>query len=566
MSRKSKNYLIFFVSTFMLIIIIFTSGIGNFKSVKNVIFLIPDGMSIDGTTLARWYNGGQPLAMDEMACGLVRTYSSDAPIADSAPAATAYATSYKSSTGFIAMLPDKFGMPGVNPVDKDKELSPVATVLEAARLNGKSVGIVSTSETSHATPADFSAHAISRKEMDKIAEQQAYNFIDVIMGGGANYFKADKRADKEDLLKEFKDKGYTYITTKDELNKVNTNKLLALFANGAMSYDLDRQGTDEPSLAEMTSKAIEILSKNKNGFFLMVEGSEIDWAAHANDPVALIGDILAFDKAVKVALDFAKKDKNTIAIVLSDHGNSGITIGNRSTSGDYDKRKLDEFIAPLKKAKLTAEGVEKLIKDDMNIDQIKSLISEYYGISDLTEKETEEIAKYFEMKKAKDPKKPYSLAYVIGPMMADRAFLGFTTNGHTGEEVVLYIYSPYNDKPTGVIENTDIALYIEKVLGLNLNKTNADFFNKIDTKVQEEATTKFNTKYNKNVALVYSDKSDSKNPKLIIIQSDGIALVFPENKNYCIDRDGKILKVFKSVTVFNGNDWFISKEAIDLIK
>jgi alkaline phosphatase len=402
--------------------VIVTGSVGNFTAVKNVIILIPDGMSVDGTTLARWYNGGQPLAMDEMACGLVRTYSSDTPIADSAPAATAFATGYKSSTGFISMIPDKFGMPGVTPADKDKELSPVATVLEAAKIIGKSVGIVSTSEASHATPAGFSAHAVSRKEMDKIAEQQAFNLIDVIMGGGANYFMADKRADKEDLIKELQNKGYSYISTKEELLKVNTNKLLALFANGAMAYDLDRAGTTEPSLAEMTTKALEILSKNKNGFFLMVEGSEIDWAAHANDPVALISDILAFDNAVKVALDFAKKDKNTIVIVVSDHGNSGITIGNKATSSDYDKRKLEEFLAPLKKAKLTAEGVEKLVKDDMNIDQIKALIAEYYGISDLTVNETEEIAKYFEMKKAKDPKKPYSLAYVLGPMMANRAY------------------------------------------------------------------------------------------------------------------------------------------------
>jgi len=566
MIRKSYKILGFLFALMLIFILITTGGIVNYTAVKNVILLIPDGMSIGGTTLARWYNGGQPLAMDEMACGLVRTYSSDAPIADSAPAGTAFATGFKSSTGFIAMLPDKFGMPNITPVDKDKELSPVATVLEAARLAGKAVGIVSTSETSHATPATFSSHAISRKEMNKIAEQQAYNFIDLIMGGGANYFKADKRSDKEDLINFFKEQKYSLVTTRDDLLKINSPKILGLFADGPMAYDFDRVGTNEPSLAEMTAKAIEILSKNKNGFFLMVEGSEIDWAAHANDPVALIGDILAFDKAVKVALDFAKKDKNTIVIVVSDHGNSGITIGNRATSNDYDKRKLEEFIAPLKKAKLTAEGVEKMINDDMGIDQIKAIIAEYYGISDLTDKETEEIVKYFEMKKAKDPKKPYSLAYVLGPMMANRAYIGFTTNGHTGEEVVLYIYSPYKDKPTGVIDNIDIAFYIEKVLGLNLKRTTDLLFNKIETKVQEEATVKFNKKYSKNVALVYSDKSDSNNPKLIIIQSDGVSLIFPENKNYCIDKDGKIVKIFKGVTVFNGNDWFLSKEAIDFIE
>lgn len=565
MFKNLKRVLILtFIS--LLMIAILTSQVVTQRRVKNLIILIPDGTSISSITLTRWYNGGNLLSMDPYACGLVRTYNGDTPIGDSAPAGSAFATGYKSSTGNIASHPVKNGMPNVLEVPPGKELSPLATVLENARFIGKSVGIVSTAETSHATPADFSSHNPSRREMDKLAEQQTYNYIDVIMGGGRKHFDGSIRGDGEDLIKVLKDQGYEYVITKEELLNAKGTKLLGLFADGPMSYDFDRVLTNEPSLAEMTAKAIEILNKNKNGFFLMVEGSEIDWASHANDPVGIISDVLAFEKAVKVALDFAKKDKNTVVIVCPDHGNGGISFGNRAISNNYDKVKLEEFINPLKKAKLTAEGVEKLVKDDMTINDIKNLISENYGISDLTDKEIEEIAKYFEMKKAKDPKKPFGLNYVLGPMMANRAYIGFTTNGHTGEEVVLYIYSPTNDRLTGVVENTEIARYIERLLGLSLDKTTLLFFNKVETKKQEEATDKFNSMYKKKVVSVVSGETGPKNPALIITQSDNSVIIFPENKNYAQDKDGKILKTFKSVTVYNGIDWFISTDAINFIK
>jgi Alkaline phosphatase len=143
-------------------------GIDEVKSsneVKNVILLIPDGMSSDIVTLARWYNGGKKLNLDELATGMVRTYSSDAPIADSAPAATAMATGFKSHTGFIGVLPDANTMPGLTTLPEGYERVPVANVLEAAKLSGRSTGLIATSEIMHATPASFSAHDPSRKIM-----------------------------------------------------------------------------------------------------------------------------------------------------------------------------------------------------------------------------------------------------------------------------------------------------------------------------------------------------------------------------------------------------------------
>ena len=133
-----------------------------------------------------------------------------------------------------------------------------------------------------------------------------------------------------------------------------------------MSYELDREKLTptEPSLENMTEKALNLLSKNNKGFFLMVEGSKIDWASHANDPVGVISDVLAFDKAVEKAIEFAKKDGNTVVIVAADHGNGGLTIGNRDTSKNYDKLPLSAFIDPLKKASLTGEGLETKLNAD----------------------------------------------------------------------------------------------------------------------------------------------------------------------------------------------------------
>lgn len=438
---------------------VFAAGINEVsveKPVKNVILLIPDGMSTDGLTLARWYKGGAALNLDEMASGLIRTYSADAPIADSAPAGTAMATGFKSHTGFVGVLPDANTMPGMTALNSDDKKKPVANILEAARLAGKSTGLVATSEIMHATPADFSAHDPSRKDYDGISEQQVYQGMNVVIGSGSKYFNNDARGDKEDLLSVIK-KNYQYADTLDQFNKVTTGNLWAMFAPVALSYDFDRDPQKEPSLAEMTDKAIDLLSQDQDGFFLMVEGSKVDWAAHANDPVGVISDILAFDKAVGVALDFAKADGNTLIISATDHGNSGISIGNTATDGSYDKTPLATFLNPLKKASLTGEGIEKMLNADRS--NIAEVMKTYYGISDLT---MDEIKAIKETKKGE-------MNYTVGPMIAKRADIGFTTTGHTGEDVVLYDYAPQGiGQLTGTVENTDIARYMERAMGLDL--------------------------------------------------------------------------------------------------
>lgn len=472
---------------------------------KNVIILVGDGMGSAHTTLARWYKGS-PLALDEMVSGAVRTYSAESLITDSAPAATAFATGFKSNDKMIGILPSVVTVPGLAPVSPEDHYKPVATLLEGAKLLGKATGLIATSNVQHATPAAFTSHWHDRNDYNEIAKQQVYQQIDVVLGGGKKYLLPKElggtRQDGLNLLEELKDMGYKIVTNTEELLQVKADKLWGLFADDAMAHDFDRDPAQEPSLAQMTQKAIEILSKDPDGFFLFVEGSQIDWASHANDPIGVISDTLAFDEAVKVALDFAKRDGQTLVVAFSDHGNGGMSIGNKASDHTYTKLSYAQVIEPLRKARLTGKGVEaKLNADRSNIVEV---MAQYYGITDLTPEEIEAIRQA----------KPGSLNYVIGPMLSRRSYIGWTTNGHTGEDLFLYSYGPA--KLTGTLENTDIARRVAAAMGLDLARLNQDLFRPVREAFKE--------------ANVIWDTSNPHLPK-VIIEKGGVRAELPVGTN-----------------------------------
>ncbi|MMZ45899.1 Alkaline phosphatase 4 precursor [compost metagenome] len=502
-------------------------------SIKNVIILIPDGMANDATALARWYKGSS-LTLDSMASGMVRTHSADAPIADSAPAGTAFATGHKSHTGYVGVLPDEATMPGQQPIAGGDAKKPVASILEASKLAGKSTGIIATSEIMHATPADFTAHYPDRKNYDALSMQQAYNGVDVVLGGGGKFLEAAGRKDGQDLVAQIKDQGYDFVTTPEGLKKSTSSKLWGSFSPEALAYNLDRDASKEPSLAEMTSKAIDVLSKNDKGFFLMVEGSKVDWAAHANDPTGIISDVLSFDDAVKVAVDYAKQNQNTVVVAVTDHGNGGLTIGSSDTTSNYDKTPLASFIDPLKKAKLTGEGLEAKLNADRS--NIKEVLSTYFGITDLTDEEVKTI---------KDAKEG-SMNYAVGPIISKRANIGWTTGGHTGGDVVLYTYAPNGDRPSGVIDNTDVNKYMTRVLGLDLDTVSKQLF--VPAKAAFEAK---GAKFTADTKVITVTKGSNK-------------LELPVYKNIAM-LNGKNTTL-NGVVVFNGVDYFVPQQAIDLIQ
>ncbi len=512
------------------------------KSPTNVIMLIMDGSSNNAVSLARWYKGDS-LAMDEILTGAVTTYSAESAITDSAPAGTALATGHKSNSGYVGVLPSKVDMPGVeeNPTNA---FTPVANVLEGAKQLGKATGIVATSEIQHATPASFSTHVTSRSNYDDIGEQQVYQNMDVILGGGYDYLKSANRKDGEDLVSVIENKGYDLVSTRNELLTSKSNKIYGSFASSTLAYDFDRSKTnpEEPTLAEMTSKAIETLSKDKDGFFLMVEGSKVDWAAHANDPIGMITDILAFDEAVNEALKFAEKDKNTMVIAVTDHGNSGITIGNENTSSTYDKINISNYINPLKKATMTVEGALSQLKSDRsNLLEVAKL----YGLDNLTTQETATI----------NATETNKLSSTFIKLLSKRADLGFTTGGHTGDDVFLYSYGP--NQITGLVDNTDLAKEMASFMGIKLDNLTKDLYSNAEVTLKAKGYT---------TSIDLSDKENA----VLVVKKGTATFEIPENKNIIIrkttNNNGKVTSneiQTNTISVYNGTSFYISKATIN---
>ena len=435
------------------------------KPVKNVILMIPDGTSIGVYSAARWYkiynNMGDALHVDPYITGTVSTFSSNAPIGDSAPTTSCYMTGMPARSGNVSIYPVHDPDNDLYPVDSTMAYQPLATILEASKIEkNKATGLVVTCEFPHATPADCAAHHYNRGNYNALAPQIAYQNLDVMFGGG-------NRILTDDIKQHFQNKGTTLIQNDRNamLNYNSENPVWALFNDRALPYDLDRDPEITPSLSEMTEKAIEILSKNENGFFLMVEGSQVDWAAHGNDPVGIITEYLAFDEAVGKAIEFAKQDGETAVVILSDHGNSGLTIGKAECKG-YDKLTIEELFGEVSKYKLTAAGIEKKLIDvgpenmkaefkkhtdiDLTDDQLKSLLSS----------RNYKEGNYMEI--ANSP----NLTHNIVNIMNSKMCFGFTTGGHTGEEVLLAAYHPAGDVPMGHLKNTEINDYLFKVSGL----------------------------------------------------------------------------------------------------
>jgi len=508
--------------------------------VRNVILIIPDGLSLADIDLSRWYQDGRPLVMDRFACGLVRTYSANSLITDSAAAGSAYATGYKVENETISIRPAVVTMPGVERPRPEDAHRPLPTLLEAARLKGMATGLVFSGTLNDATPASFSSHVLDRYEMEAIAEQMVYSGVDVLLGGGSAYLLpgAEKanRKDGEDLTKALKDMGYAYVTDLGGLKgSDNLPRVWGLFRPNGLDAEFDRDPETQPALAEMTRKAIEILSRDGDGFFLMVESGEIDTFGHDNDPIGIISEVLSFDRALGVAVDFAARDGHTAVIACPDHPTGGLSIKNYGA--------LDDLLSVLKKSRSTSYAVRDRIKEDGS--NLKEVLEREYGLTGLTVAELESIGK--------DRKKNFPLA--IGRVLAARASLSFSTEDHTGEDVVLFAYHPSGYKPTdmagsGVIQNVDVNRYVQKVLGLNLGSLDD---------VLHVASAEFEARGAK-VAL---DRSDEANP-VVLVTKDTDVLRLPVNKNLAI-LNGKKIELNGLVTVVAGRIW-VPRQAVDLIQ
>jgi len=310
-------------SVFLLVLLTINFSCAQNDRPKNIIILIGDGMGINSVGANLLTDANSPFN-EFKSIGLSITCSADKLITDSAAGATAIATGYLTKNKFVSV--DTLG-------------NPLYTIFEQANSLGISTGIVVTSTVSHATPGGFFAHTNDRNDELLIASQLVDKNVNVIIGGGQKYFLPQnlvgERKDNRNLIQEFEDKKYQFADDFDKLKEIpnSINHLISLMAMDG----LPKASVRNYSLGDLTLCAINHLKSNKNGFVLMIEGSQIDWAAHDHKSIELLEETQDFSTAVKVALEFAKMDRNTLVLVTSDHETGGMSIIN----GNRDAKALE---------------------------------------------------------------------------------------------------------------------------------------------------------------------------------------------------------------------------------
>nr|WP_310196248.1 alkaline phosphatase [Neobacillus niacini] len=407
---------------------------------RNIIFLIGDGMGVSFTSGYRYLKDNpttielESTEFGPYLVGQQTTFPNDSrhSVTDSAASATAMATGVKTYNGAIGI--------GTNH-------SKLKSVLERAKEKGKGTGLVATAQITHGTPAAFGAHVSHRKSMAAIADEYYQDLvsgehkIDVMLGGGSDWFIRKDR----NLVEEFVKDGFSYVTNLEGMKNDHNTQVLGLFSKGGLPKMIDRS-KETPSLADMTTSALERLNQNPNGFFLMVEGSQIDWAAHDNDIVGAMSEMEDFEKAFKVAIDFAKKDGQTLVIATADHSTGGFTIG---AEGQYNW-----FPSVIKAVKRTPNFIAaEIVKGAA----VKETLTKYIDLP-LTKNEIKSVERAARTMKAKN------IDNAIEEIINIRSFTGWTTSGHTGEDVNVYAYGPGSKRFAGQIDNTDHAKIIFDIL------------------------------------------------------------------------------------------------------
>ena len=513
------------------------------QGIKNVIVLVPDGCDETVQTAARWYKG-EDLQVDRMQGGGVKIHMANSIITGSAAAATAFATGHKTTVRFLGIGPRTDDLlTGFEPTAEP--YAPVASILEAAQRKGKATGIVATSRVTHATPAAFASHIQDRGWDNDIMEHLVYNNIDVVFGGGARHLLPagdsytttfgdtwkGKRTDNENLLQVLQERGYQFVDNKDDMAAVTRGPVWGLFDDSHMQPDIDRQyfAAHEPSLAEMTKKAIELLAQDRDGFFLMVEGSQVDWAGHNNDPAYMVTDFLAFDDAVKVACDFADQDGHTLVMAYPDHNTGGMKIGHYYTAVGYTETKIEDLVEPLKGMKITSVGLVRMLEDDSDA-ELMDKIEEYWSIR-INDDDLQAIRAL----------EPYvGLAYALARIISENyTVIGWTTHGHNGETVPLWIYGA--DAPVGIIDNTELATIAAGAMRINLDRMTDRLYRDLSTMTDDYVV----------------DTTDPENPVVKIGNAE-----LPVNKDYMIRRGRTIQLPGLTVYAPATDKVYLSKKAL----
>jgi len=420
------------------------------KRAKNIIFMVSDGMSQGTLTMAdemlmrrdgRHSHWIQLYRDNRLVRSMMDTSSASSIVTDSAAGGSAWGGGMRINNGSLNVGPN-----GERPVP----------ILQKFQKAGKAVGCVTTVPITHATPASFCINNNSRKGQPEIAVQYLPLKFDVMLGGGTEHFTADGRADKRNLFQDFSDAGYAVARTKSEMASASTDKpLLGIFHEDALPYTVDYLNSavhkaNIPTLAEMTTVAIDRMKKNPNGFVMQVEGGKVDWAAHGNDVAGLIFDQIAFDDAVKVAVDFAAQDGETLVIMTTDHGNAnpGLFYG-AAANANFDR--LAKFTGSNKALfdQLTQTTTPSQLIDLVNAAQLYTLTNEQATmlmgkISGLTDAELSDS---------------YKLPFAeLAMMQRPHTSVHFADTNHSSDYVELAAFGPGSELLKPFTINTDLHI------------------------------------------------------------------------------------------------------------
>ncbi|REC94301.1 alkaline phosphatase [Kushneria indalinina] len=422
----------------------------NDDMAQNVIFMVPDGFGTDYSTAFRTFKGGEELPAweaEDMLTGAIKTESANSLITDSAAAGTAFATGQKTDNGRISTAPDG---------------SDLTTLVDLANAAGKSTGVVATSTITHATPAVFGANVDDRDDQHLIAQQYIDdNKLDVMLGGGRDYFVAeeDGGAGVADLLSQAESQGYTLLDSASDLESVEGDRLLGLFADDALDTSYGESGDDQPTLAQMTQTALDTLSQNEDGFFMMVEGSQIDWAGHANDAGWAMNDSLAFEDAVKTAQQFSEDNPDTLIVIAPDHETGGMSA---QSTQDNNASTYQNFTATYEQ--MYVEASERIEAAGMSMDDDGAAWIMQGAVAEMTGGDV--LLTDDELSTVLSAEDSDAGLAALTQTLNEYGGISFSSGNHTAENVPLYASGPGSDIFSGLLDNTEVGQGLATAMGL----------------------------------------------------------------------------------------------------
>jgi alkaline phosphatase len=420
---------------------------------KNMIFLVVDGMCTGTFGFAHHWslrNRNTPLhwmqlfEQPDLARALQDTASASSPVTDSAAAASAWGCGQRVMNGAINV---------------DAEGNLLTPLLTHAKAAGKATGLVTTCRVTHATSAGFAANVEQRAMENEIAQQYLQRDVDVLLGGGLDYFQEESLVSIED----FKAKGYQCVRTQAELIAHATHpQLLGLFANSHMPYVIDRTNdaslAEVPSLPDMFSAALQSLSQAQDGFVLQVEAGRVDHAGHVNDPAAILHELLEFDECIPLALEYIKNDPDTLLIITTDHGTGGC--------------QLDGAGAAYKDSGPALERINTMTASFESMARAFSATGQFDP--DLFKQGTGMIATKAQADAIQttidDPETVYlssAMAKIVGDSLVAKTAVGWSSNNHTSECVDVFACGPGSERLPSFIKNYELFGIMTQALGLS---------------------------------------------------------------------------------------------------